>query len=1236
MPVNYTFYPTVRQGIRPTSSSFEPDATAVPGQPAVGVTLAVTGRNDATSDTEYSQADLRLYGPGDVVGIDASQVVRMEPEPGSADFPPNYFPVVEFDDPNLPWILSPQRADEQGRNRPWLCLVVVDRDVDGVAFEHGTPLPVLHAPSDELPDIRESWAWAHAQLDGTGSATTLFAGRSNRTLSRLVCPRNLDPNRRYLACVVPTFAPGVDAGLGRTAVPEGEGEPDPDPNAEPEPVAFAWPPSTEEDSTPVMLPVYHHWEFTTGPEGDFESLARKLEAKDLGPEVGYRVVDVSDPGPPALRLGFDDDRATVGMGGALRSPARDANDPYGKQNGLRLAELLNEPARLEETLDLEVVGPPLYGQWHAGLERVEATPNAASRWAEGSYFPYWFFDLNVDPKHRIAAGFGTQVIQRDQESLMARAWEQFGDVVSANEYLSRVQLSDAALAGTYDRIERFDPARLVQFTAPVHPLVDVGGLPLRTLLGDLGVPFGVTSPSFRRLTNPVGPLARNAGPGFDGLDVTGGIVDGSLTVPGPETLTGVGLEFEEVGGIDGVGGVINVPGEVGEVLDLDRIAGGFDLAAAGGILTDGLFTPNWLTTDADEPMAYSEAMSFYSAQGDTTAAQAAELLDTAASAESLLGAAGQLEATLRLATAGGVGPVGADMGRVRERLDSLRGRVMAMEGEIVSSLETGLQRLAEGETRGSDVEVSSRLTSAEAAEVGTRLREYYGNLRSAVVELESAVAAADVSGADIERQLRAVERNRSRLAATVERVTGYVEAERVVARQPVYRLPESEPVVSRDTLDTATLETTLRNAIDPRRELTVYASDRLGIDLSERVSVFRPSRTDPVEEVMAAPSFADPMSEALKRLDQEYILPGVGNVPNNAVGAVVTNPPFIESFMVGLNHEFARELRWRKFPTDRRGTYFQQFWDRRATAAAEDPPVDIDPIHTWDTTDLGRNGPGRGSETEGPATVVLLIRGELLQRYPNTVVYAAKATAEPKADNPTTYDRVPDLPEMPVEPPTDDESPPPGREGRLLFPKFHGTLDPDLTFFGFDLTLDEAVNESDTDPATVPEGYNDEGWFFVLEEPPAEIRFGLDADPGGAKTHVGGPPAGVDLSDGSSREPDEGEASGWNALSWGHMVPYSLAAATPTRRAELVEDITYLSVEGSAPWGDDGRSGSGRWSVEGEGTWGTNSAHMARITWQRPVRVAIHADDLLPDPDTTTVETYDPQGFDFLVSEVLR
>ena len=46
--------------------------------------------------------------------------------------------------------------------------------------------------------------------------------------------------------------------------------------------------------------------------------------------------------------------------------------------------------------------------------------------------------------------------------------------------------------------------------------------------------------------------------------------------------------------------------------------------------------------------------------------------------------------------------------------------------------------------------------------------------------------------------------------------------------------------------------------------------------------------------------------------------------------------------MVGLNHEMARELLWREYPTDQRGSYFRQFWD--ASAAVNKEIMDHSPV----------------------------------------------------------------------------------------------------------------------------------------------------------------------------------------------------------------------------------------------------------------------------------------------------
>ena len=47
------------------------------------------------------QKTVNLYGPGDVLGFDARIVRRSDPLPDVYDFEANYFPSIEFTDPDL-------------------------------------------------------------------------------------------------------------------------------------------------------------------------------------------------------------------------------------------------------------------------------------------------------------------------------------------------------------------------------------------------------------------------------------------------------------------------------------------------------------------------------------------------------------------------------------------------------------------------------------------------------------------------------------------------------------------------------------------------------------------------------------------------------------------------------------------------------------------------------------------------------------------------------------------------------------------------------------------------------------------------------------------------------------------------------------------------------------------------------------------------------------------------------
>jgi hypothetical protein len=339
---------------------------------------------------------------------------------------------------------------------------------------------------------------------------------------------------------------------------------------------------------------------------------------------------------------------------------------------------------------------------------------------------------------------------------------------------------------------------------------------------------------------------------------------------------------------------------------------------------------------------------------------------------------------------------------------------------------------------------------------------------------------------------------------------------------------------------------TLIARLDPR--VTITESVRRKIRMAPDLD-WQPK--DPLEPIMAAPQFPQPMSQALIELSQDWLLPGLEKVPPNTVSLLRTNRRFVEAFMVGLNHEFARELLWNEYPTDQRGSYFRQFWN--VAGRVPEPGETIDPetmkdikaIHTWEkTSSLGANG---RQPPDSPEPLVLLVRGDLLRRYPNALVYAVRA--DDNMNGPRNL----------------------GTEER--HPLFRGRLDPDVSFFGFNLN-DEQVRG----------GNGNAGWFFVLQEQPSEPRFGLDVSES--------PPASL---------------TKWLELSWRHLAA----------DAEDLKSITYIDLNADLP------DTSGvvpqpeepiiAWHADsGIGMLGSRASDLAYITLQRPARVAIHGSQLLP------------------------
>ena len=343
------------------------------------------------------------------------------------------------------------------------------------------------------------------------------------------------------------------------------------------------------------------------------------------------------------------------------------------------------------------------------------------------------------------------------------------------------------------------------------------------------------------------------------------------------------------------------------------------------------------------------------------------------------------------------------------------------------------------------------------------------------------------------------------------------------------------------------LRTKLQTAVDPRLTIARGLRDR---------TVFAPGvvweREDPIEEIMAYPRFPQPMYEALRDLGQDWLLPGLELIPGNTVALVVSNQRMIESYMVGLNHEMSRELLWNEYPTDQRGSYFRQFWNVNGVTPPQNDPDklrDIREIHAWlKRLALGSHS-ARPPMPSGEDRLVLLVRGDLFRRYPNTEVYALKALAHASGKRSLGAARI------------DYE--------------FHGRLSPDVAFFGFPLTPSQAIGAKDATNSAL-----DQGWFFVLQEQPSEPRFGLDV----------GEAFGAPVSE-------------WSDLSWRSLVATegALTALTHVDLNQQLPDVRPLNRGSEPAWHADG----------GLGRTGAQSAHLAFITLQQPMRIAIHASDML-------------------------
>lgn len=192
-------------------------------------------------------------------------------------------------------------------------------------------------------------------------------------------------------------------------------------------------------------------------------------------------------------------------------------------------------------------------------------------------------------------------------------------------------------------------------------------------------------------------------------------------------------------------------------------------------------------------------------------------------------------------------------------------------------------------------------------------------------------------------------------------------------------------------------ETSLAGGFDELRDRIVAALDpsvTMVRMVNHRISALTAAQAEQFDDIMAAPDLSEPTYQALAEISHDWLLPGIDTLPADTTTLVESNRTFISAFLVGMNHEVARELLWREYPTDQRGTYCRQFWAHRGTG---------NPTDRYDLDHLLHASPGLTLEQlgESPGDVAAPLRARTCARarHPATPPRRAAARSRPGAED---------------------------------------------------------------------------------------------------------------------------------------------------------------------------------------------------------------------------------------------
>jgi hypothetical protein len=1077
----YSFLPWARTGLGNEITETDVlggnvNSATVLDRPQINVGVKVEASKDGNKDTSLPLIikPVKIQGPGDVLGINARQVIRVHPRQGVINFETNNLCYVEFYEEDFPWRFTPAKPNNN-KLRPWISLIVCKEDEFVRNTQGGPPTPYITIERNALTKIffneEDAHYFAHvhvleplaagAQNNAATAATELqakLAKNPDLALSRIICPRKLEPDTEYFAFLIPGYETGRKAGLGEnTAAIKAQAS------------AWIWQ-NINSANHPDKYPYYYTWSFKTGIDGDFESLATKLVARTLPENVGRRSMDLRNMGYGIEPAG---NAANGHIEGAMKHPNYvTPNVPTALKNPIR--EILNLSANLQAKLPIvpqgqvfyssnieidPIITPPTYGKWHAFVTKL----NDANDWVH---------QLNLHPTHRAAAGLGTRVVQEQQESFMEMAWAQIGAINEANQKIKENELIKRVADFMFHKnVKKLDDFELVNTVGNALGVIKGTnqGFTAQKALKDSRIPTALRSGTFTKIANNFTQTALMNAQGADGANnvLNTNLFKRANTLE-PITITDpITLQLKTVPPVSAAPIRANLPVAVSPVLAFQAI--------------------NAIVSNPP-PTFFGRLSNAIAAAGvNFSTANIIAAIPQYVQAEKDRATA-ILNAILKPVT----NPTGGQL--------DLGIPVAVFEDKVSNQFTEAIY-----DTNHATIKKVRFFKQASQQGGFIPLVLMYANVLASRVDFQSSFQNT-----------------------FIQQISPNVFKGKVFLK----------PTIA--ALNTENFRDNIINRFNPlfnfRRKIDAY----IQADMANKS-----------KPLMAYPRFPFPVYDYLKNISPDYIIPNISDIQPDTITLMEPNQKFIEAFLAGMNHEFSRELLWREFPTDMRGSYFRHFWEydndprqevfplegeseadfNARVIGFQDSRADIKELHNWGNSALGtnQNGPNAG--------LVLLIKGDLFRKYPGTLVYAQKAKARAGA---TTSQPPREL--------TDYNDP-----TKVKWPIISGSIEPDVYFFGFELTPAEAKGNP--------------GWFFVLRERPGQISFGLDDLQGNLNT----PPA------------------DWNAVTWQHI----------SGNAQTAPPRLQISGKLINPTNSAGIS------------WLTNSANTAYILYQNPVLFARHASTML-------------------------